>query len=74
MGHLSLQGLVCQGKTNTMKWTISLSSMSADMPYAISDMYVGRVNEQLSEQTAASLRQVLDSREVLNSLSLRIFC
>jgi hypothetical protein len=62
MGHLSLQGLVCQGKSNTMTWTIAFSSMSADMPYAISDMYVGKVDDQLSEQTAACLRQVLDTR------------
>lgn len=65
MGHLSLQGLVSQGKTNTMRWTVAFTSMSADMPYAISDMYIGHIDDQLSEQSAACLRQVLDSREVI---------
>jgi hypothetical protein len=64
LGHMSLQGVVSQGVTNTMSWKVAFSEMSADMPYAISDMYVGKIDDQLSEQTAECLRQILSSREL----------
>lgn len=60
---MSLQGLVCQGASNTMSWQIAFSDMNADMPYAMSDMYVGRVHDQLSEHTTTCLRQIVSGRD-----------